>query len=401
MFRKVIVGLLPLALYSSVAHGKFLPDNDLHLEDTLLTRSIIEQAEFNEVIDEAEAYYAPLFSSAFGARLEINRLWTDSTVNANASQSGSTWTVNMYGGLARRDEVTRDGFALVLCHELGHHVGGYPFYSGSWAASEGQSDYFATLSCARELWRDDLETNASYSATVAAYPKALCDAAWTTVEDQNLCYRTMAAGKSLADLLAALGGTVAEFENPDLTIVSETSTSHPAGQCRLDTYMAGALCESQWDPAIIPGNLGANTTASEEQSVPYTCAQISGYDSYTQGIRPGCWFRSLLVEGEPIEYVSLSSGVAVENISGSAGSNTYYKVTVDGTSDLEISISGGSGDADLFVKHEGDPSQSNWDCRPYAYGNNETCSFAGASGTYYIMINGWSSYADLSLVATY
>ena len=31
----------------------------------------------------------------------------------------------MYGGLARRAEVTEDGFAMVLCHELGHHVSLY------------------------------------------------------------------------------------------------------------------------------------------------------------------------------------------------------------------------------------------------------------------------------------
>ena len=72
------------------------------------------------------------------------------TVNANASQRGRTWIVNMYGGLARRPEITPDGFAMVLCHELGHHMGGFPFVSG-WAANEGQSDLFATLSCGRIL----------------------------------------------------------------------------------------------------------------------------------------------------------------------------------------------------------------------------------------------------------
>lgn len=408
MFTKVLAGLSPFLLYASAAHAKFLPDNDLHLEDSLIKIATIDQTAFNDAIDEAEDYYGPLFASEFGATLQINRLWSNSTVNASASRSGSTWIVNMYGGLARRSEVTKDGFALVICHELGHHVGGYPFYSGNWAASEGQSDYFATLSCARELWRDDTSINASYRNTVNAYAKELCDSVWSSEADQNLCYRTMMGGKSLADLLSALGGTSSDFEDPDTSVVSSTQTSHPAGQCRLDTYMAGALCDDSWDATVIPGNQGSNSTSSEQQSVQYTCSLTEDYAGYTEGTRPTCWFASLLSSSpdpdpdpDPVPGDELQPGEPVTGLSGGTGSQTFFSVVLDGTSNLSISITGGSGDADLYVKKGSTPTTSSYDCRPYRWGNEETCSFSNASGTYYIMLRGYSSYSGVTLEANY
>jgi hypothetical protein len=289
--------LAGLILTASQAQADFLPPNDLWNEDGLLRVAGITQDDFNQAIDEAEAYYKPIVAS-FGGTLKVNRLWSNSTVNASALQSGSSWQVNMYGGLARRPEVTRDGFALVLCHEIGHHLGGYPF-SSSWAANEGESDYFATLSCGRQLWKDDHATNANYRDIVDPIPKALCDKAWDNEQDQNLCYRMTDAGHSLASLLAALGGTRADFSTPDKSVVKVTNNAHPAGQCRLDTYTAGAICTKEWDVKVIPGrDLGSqrNSKDAEQDSLRYTCNQAEGL---AYGYRPTCWFKPYLAAVTP------------------------------------------------------------------------------------------------------
>jgi hypothetical protein len=285
------VGLSLLSPFA--ARADFLPPNNLHLEDGLLRGVQLTEQDFNDAIDEAEAIYKPLIQQTFGARLRFNRLWTNSTVNASASQSGSTWDVNMYGGLARRPEITRDGFSIVICHELGHHLGGYPF-SSAWAANEGQSDYFATLSCARLLWKDQVEKNAESAELIPDLPKAKCDATWETEDDRNLCYRLMLAGKSTADLLSALGGTVAKWDSPDPKKVSSTNNAHPQGQCRLDTYIAGALCVAEFDENLIPGKaLGGrrNSADAERESAKYTCTPV---DSFEIGTRPLCWFKPFL-----------------------------------------------------------------------------------------------------------
>ena len=199
----------------------------------------------------------------------------------------------MYGGLARRPEVTLDGFTMVICHEMGHHVGGYPFISG-WAANEGQSDYYTTQICAKMLWADDLETNATFAETIDPYPKELCDSAWEVEADRNLCYRSMAAGKSLADLLAVLKEDSIAYDTPDTNVVDQMKDLHPDAQCRLDTYMAGALCTSDFDFEAIPGkDLGSrrNSAQAEEIVRSQSCSRM---DDFQLGVRPLCWFKSAL-----------------------------------------------------------------------------------------------------------
>lgn len=257
----------------------FMPENNLHLQDNVNFTSGITEETFNEVIDEAEAYYTSIIE-AHGAKLKINRKWSNGTVNASASQMMGTWHVNMYGGLARRAEVTKDGFALVLCHEIGHHLGGFPQTSG-WAANEGQSDYFATLSCARELWKDDVAENAKAADEIPDFPKQQCDSRWENEADRNICYRSMLGGFSLANLLNQLGsGGAIDWDTKDPSEVSRTDNAHPDAQCRLDTYMAGAVCTAEFDANDIP--------KSEAASAKVSCLQSAGDEI---GSRPRCWFK--------------------------------------------------------------------------------------------------------------
>lgn len=280
-------------LIATPAFADFLPPNDLHLEDSLLRASNVSEQDFNDVIDEVEAIYGPMIKETHGATLAVKRLWTNNTVNASAMQLGKTWNVNMYGGLARRPEVTRDGFTLVLCHELGHHLAGYPF-SAQWAANEGQSDYFATLSCGKVLWKNQRSKNEEAREVIPALPKAQCDAVWRSRDDQNLCYRLMMASKSIADLAGSKGLKKVSWDTPDTNMVSKTYNGHPQGQCRLDTMMAGAICDLEFDMTLIPGkDLGSkrNSPEAEMISAKHTCTQ---YMKYELGYRPGCWFKSAL-----------------------------------------------------------------------------------------------------------
>jgi hypothetical protein len=246
---------------------------------------------FNQVLDKVEAFYKPLIKENYGKNLVVRRLWSDTTVNASANQSGQYWYLNMYGGLARR--VTADGFMATACHEIGHHLGGHPFVTrAGWAAAnEGQSDYFATQSCLRNLFRDDTYENSKAERSVNPTAKKKCDSVWEGLDDRRLCYRVMNAGKSLGDLLSR--GT-AKFETPTTRTVPTTDSRHPAGQCRLDTYVAAALCKTDFDKDYIPGKeLGAdkNTAEGETLSLPYSCNKVNGD---TVSVRPACWFKSQL-----------------------------------------------------------------------------------------------------------
>ena len=107
----------------------------------------IDQDTFNKVIADFEAIYAPIVQ-AHGATLVVNNLWDDDTVNSNTTvDENNNWVINAYGGLARYEGINYDAYMAVLCHEMGHHLGGFPFKDDntSWASDEGEADYFATM----------------------------------------------------------------------------------------------------------------------------------------------------------------------------------------------------------------------------------------------------------------
>jgi serine protease len=95
----------------------------------------------------------------------------------------------------------------------------------------------------------------------------------------------------------------------------------------------------------------------------------------------------------------LENGVAVSNLSGSSGTELRYTIEVPaGSTNLVIETSGGSGDADLYVRFGSPPTTSSYNCRPYRNGNNESCSFATPqTGIYHIMVRGYSTFSGLTL----
>jgi len=109
------------------------------------------------------------------------------------------------------------------------------------------------------------------------------------------------------------------------------------------------------------------------------------------------------VASSALAATALDNGTALTSLSGASGSNTFYEIAIPaGASNLNFSISDGSGDADLYVKFGSQASSSNWDCRPYVGGNNETCNINNVQeGTYSVMLNAYSSYSDVSLIASY
>ena len=275
---------------------KFMPPNDLDKEDiTKLPQEVFDDQAvtkefFFETMQLFQETYSPIISQ-LGGQLVINGDWEDSTVNAQAGQANGIWTVLMFGGLARRSEITKDGFIMVGCHEIGHHLGGYPFYANSWGSTEGNSDYFAGFSCARYLWRDELEANAKFRNVVPNRPKKECDSVWLDQSDRDLCYRIMMAAKSTTSLLAALTGTTVSFNRKDISEVGKTVESHPRAQCRLDTYMAAAVCINEWDEDLIPGkDLFPNQNSSEAEEIAnsVSCSRFFGFQ---QGLRPLCWYK--------------------------------------------------------------------------------------------------------------
>jgi len=255
----------------------FLPENLIRIPVNSVIANQMTQDRFDKILDAIEDLYAPVAAQK-GGKLLVQHDWDDPTVNAFAERQGNTWIIRMLGGLARHPSVTEDGFALVACHEVGHHVGGLPRYRDMWAANEGQADYFATLKCLRKVF-----SRHPPSAIGELQPDHVvkqCKASFNQASEVSLCIRESMAGYSAALLSLQIGGSTGEinFETPDPARAKETYDYHPGAQCRLDTYFEGSLC-----------SMPDTTDLSENDPLAGTCTADQGY---RRGWRPGCWYRA-------------------------------------------------------------------------------------------------------------
>lgn len=281
----------------------FIPKNELSIPEGYETGGGLTEAQFNTVIDKVSKYYTPVMK-AKGGTLVVKRLWkkTDvfqnqngDTLNAFTMREGSTWYIAMFGGLARHQYTTPDAFTLVMCHEVGHNLGGFPqkmMSTGvkSWASTEGQSDYFATTKCSRSIWMKEDNAKAIAQLDVPAAVTAQCSVQHKSGEEIAMCVRGAMAGRSLGQLLWSLsnssktkalselaGNALPQFDTPSTTTVSATNLNYPDAQCRLDTYFSGAVCGAAYSDEF-----------GQNDGVVGACAQEKN-DKI--GFRPRCWYK--------------------------------------------------------------------------------------------------------------
>ncbi|WDK03412.1 S8 family peptidase [Xanthomonas campestris] len=99
---------------------------------------------------------------------------------------------------------------------------------------------------------------------------------------------------------------------------------------------------------------------------------------------------------------TLTNGTPVTGLGAATGAELNYTITVPaGSGTLTVSTSGGSGDADLYVRAGSAPTDSAYTCRPYRSGNAETCTITAPSGTYYVRLKAYSTFSGVTLRASY
>ena len=115
-----------------------------------------------------------------------------------------------------------------------------------------------------------------------------------------------------------------------------------------------------------------------------------------------CW-TAVGVPGAPVSVITLTNGQTVSNLSASTGTMLMYKIAVpSGQTSLVVTTSGGTGDADLYVKRGAQPTTSSYDARGYTNGNAETVTITNpVAGDFYIGVHAYATFSGVSLKATY
>jgi serine protease len=144
-------------------------------------------------------------------------------------------------------------------------------------------------------------------------------------------------------------------------------------------------------------SVNGDTTGESNETFSLVVSNLSGPATIVDGTGTGT------IQND--DTVALTNGVAQTGLADStAGHNSYFTLAVpSGATNLTFAMSGGSGDADLYVKYGSVPTESVYDCRPYVGGNTESCGPTAnpAAGTWHVMLDAYEAYSGVTLTGSY
>lgn len=238
------------------------------------TEGIVE-SDYYKVLDKFESIWSPIVYKKYNKKLIVKKAWDESRINAHATRDDANNPVIVInGGLARHEEMTKDGLFLILCHELGHHFGGAPkSFRGSskkrsWSSAEGQADYFATNKCMPRLIAEGVLDK---TTSLKDLELKRC----SSVECKQIAPAALSVGKLFATLKNEW--KMPSLDKKDSTSVYRTNYKHPVPQCRVDTFIAGILCSREYEVDFDNNDYKIGSCLVEE---------------LPEAARPSCWFSS-------------------------------------------------------------------------------------------------------------
>ncbi|NMP32413.1 S8 family serine peptidase [Thalassotalea sp. M1531] len=143
------------------------------------------------------------------------------------------------------------------------------------------------------------------------------------------------------------------------------------------------------------GNTESCSFATPQAGTYYV--EVSAYSAFSGVTLTGSFTEGSTGGG------ATGGSASVSDISVSRREWKYYTIDIPaGMSTLDFTLSGGTGDADMYIKRGAQPTSSSYDCRPYENGNNETCSFSNPiADTWHIGLYGYRAASGMKLDVVY
>ncbi|MFT4924300.1 MAG: serine protease [Phenylobacterium sp.] len=172
------------------------------------------------------------------------------------------------------------------------------------------------------------------------------------------------------------------------------ATPHVAGVAAL-VWSRHSQCSSEQIRAAMNATAQDLGSSGRDNSYGYGLVQAKAMDD---ALANGCVVDPTI----PTVPGILDNGVPHTGLEGATAQQLTFTMDVPAdATDVKFDMSGGTGDADLYVKFGSAPTLSSYDCRPWKGGNSESCTGASAGGKYHVMINGYSTFSGVSLTGSY
>lgn len=253
--------------------------NRPRFKSLVVSENGLTEKDFRELVGRVRKVYDPVFA-ARGYEVEYLLYWDVEEGNAMTSEKDKKAYFLFAGGLLRARYMTKDGFLFAACHEIGHHLGGFPKEKDlPWCSTEGQADYFANLRCMREILKGDPENAKARELDLPRNIRKKCEKMFTDEESVNICLRSTKAGEDAFRFLQAKergGDADSSLFNQILAPVDQTIMRYPEHACRAVTAFRGAICDRT-------GEL------SDTDETAGVCHKKNGDRA---GLRPSCWFKA-------------------------------------------------------------------------------------------------------------
>lgn len=200
-----------------------------------------------------------------------------------------------------------------------------------------------------------------------------------------------------AATLALVSATAAQAAYAQESLTADQLAAAAAGRDSCQGDSGGPLTVSSSRGPLLVGIVSWGYGCADP-AWPGLYGRVSAFASWiasTTGIAGGTGSDPV---APPIASVTL---LDKDGLSGASGTFQHFAITVpEGASSLEVTIAGGNGDADLYVRKRYRPTTSRFDCRPYTDTSNEVCTLATpGAGTWYVSVRAWATYSGLRLVA--
>jgi serine protease len=302
---------------------------------------------------------------------------------ASTTNTGQRSSFSNYGNLIDIAAPGSNIYSTLNSGTQGPGTANYASYSGTSMATPHVAGVIALVQSIANPVKTPAQMEALLKAQVRAFPVTPSQTIGPGILDAKKAVDAANGGGNTAPVASFT------FSTSGLTATFTDGSTDPGGSIASRSWNFG---DGTTSTATNPSKTYA---AAGTYTVTLTVTDNGGLTNTTT--------RSVTVSSGGGGGTVLSNGVAVTGLTATTGNSLNYTMVVPaGATNLSFVTSGGTGDADMYVRFGSAPTDTVYDCRPYASGNAETCNIATAqAGTYHVRLKAYSTFSGVSLTGSY